>query len=46
MGKRSKIWNAAMLMKEKCVQKECQTQRNFIVILLGRQENKILEERA
>ena len=38
---RMKIWNVAILMKEKCVLKECQTLRNFIAILLRRQEKKI-----
>ena len=36
-----KIWNVAILMKVKCVLKECQTLRNFIAILLRRQEKKI-----
>ena len=41
-----KIWNVAILMKVKCVLKECQTLRNFIAILLRRQEKKISKQRA
>ena len=41
-----KIWNVAILMKVKCVLKECQALRNFIAILLRRQEKKISKQRA